>query len=135
MKSFLSSTIEVWNSLQQSTRETDSLSSFKRILDKDKPIPNKLFFMEKEDCRLHLFWKNIVENPLCRCGETESNKHYFFVCKFYRNIRTAFRQCICEISEYNIDIVLFGDNNLSLAENEKIFDAVHTFIENSGRFA
>ena len=88
--------------------------------------------MEKEDCRFymlvlgitgdlkqHLFWKNIVENPLCRCGEIESNKHYFFVCKFYRKIRTAFRQCICEISEYNIDIVLFGDNNLSLAQNEK----------------
>ena len=54
MKSFLPSTIEVWNSLQQSTRETDSLSSFKRILDKDKPIPNKLFFMEKEDCRFYM---------------------------------------------------------------------------------
>ena len=54
MKSFLPSTLEVWNSLPQSTRETDSLSSFKRILDKDKPIPNKLFFMEKEDCRFYM---------------------------------------------------------------------------------
>ena len=129
--------------------ETDSLSSFKRILDKDKPIPNKLFFHGERrlqvlnarlrnncsDLKQHLFWKNIVE-ILCRCGETESNKHYFFVCKFYRNIRTAFRRCICEISDYNIDIVLFGDNYLSLDENEKkIFNAGHAFIENSGRFA
>ena len=55
MKSFLPSTIETWNSLPQSTRETDSLLSFKRILDKDKPIPNKLFFIKKEDCRFYMF--------------------------------------------------------------------------------
>ena len=104
MKSFLRSTIKVWNSLSQFTRETDSLSSFKRILDKDKPIPNELFFYGERrlqilharlrnncsDSKQHLFWKNIEENPLCRCRKIESNKHYFFVCKFYRSIRTAF---------------------------------------------
>ena len=55
MKSFLPSTIKAWNSLPQSTMKTDSLSSFKRILDKDKPIPNKLFFMVKKDCRFYMF--------------------------------------------------------------------------------
>ena len=54
MKYFLPSTVEAWNCLPQSTRETDSVSSFKRILDKDYPIPYKLFFMEKEDCRFYM---------------------------------------------------------------------------------
>ena len=43
---------------------------------------------------------------------------WYFVCKFYRNIRTAFRRCICGISDYNIDSVLFDDNNLPLAEKK-----------------
>ena len=48
MNFFLPSTIEARNSLPLSTRETDSLSSFKRILDKDKPIPTNCFLWRKK---------------------------------------------------------------------------------------
>ena len=42
--SFLPSAVNAWNSLPQTTRESDSLSSFKRLLNIDKPTPCKLYF-------------------------------------------------------------------------------------------
>ena len=119
--------------MPQSTRETDSLSSFKRILDKDKPISKKLLFFYGErrlqvlharlrnDCsalKQHLVWKNIIEDPLCRCGEIESNKPYFFA-----NFIVILGQHSDNVFAKYLIIILtssfFGDNNLSLAENEK----------------
>ena len=44
MNSFLSSAVNAWNSMPLATRETDSLSSFKRLLNIDKPTPCKLYF-------------------------------------------------------------------------------------------
>ena len=87
------------------------------------------------DLKEHLFWKSIVAFPPCCCWEDESNTHYFFQCRFYRNIRTTLRQHISAKSAFNIDIVLFGDNELSLAENEQIFYAVHDYIGKSKRFS
>ena len=99
--SFLPSAVNAWNSLPQATRKSDSLSSFKRLLNIDKPTPCKLYFYGERkmqiihtrfrnncsDLKEHLFWKNIVASPLCRCGEVESNTHYFFEYRFYCNIR------------------------------------------------
>ena len=99
--SFLPSAVNAWNSLPQATRESDSLSSFKRLLNIDKPTPCKLYFYGERkmqiihtrlrnncsDLKQHLFWKNFVASTLCRCGEVESNTHYFFECRFYCNIR------------------------------------------------
>ena len=87
------------------------------------------------DLKQHLFWKNIVASPICRCGEVESNTHYFFECRFYCNIRVTLRQHISAKSAFNIDTVLFGDNELSLVENEQIFHAVHDYIDKSKRFS
>ena len=82
------------------------------------------------DLKQHLFWKNISVSPPCHYYEIESNKYYFLECIFYRKIRTTFRQCIHEIhfSAFNIGTVPFRENNLSLAENEEIFNALYNFI-------
>ena len=34
-----------WNALPQEIRNLDSITSFKTYLDRDKPIPNKLYFI------------------------------------------------------------------------------------------
>ena len=146
--SFLPSAVNAWNSLPQATRESDSPSSFKLLLNIHKPTPCKLYFYGERkmqiihtrlrnncsDLKQHLFWKNIVASPLCRCGEVESNTHYFFECRFYCNIRATLRQHIRAKSVFNIDTVLFGDNELSISENEQIFHAVHDYTDKSKRF-
>ena len=71
---------------------------------------------QRSDCTL---------SPLCRCGEVESNTHYFFECRFYPNIRTTLRQHISAKSAFKIDTVLFGDSGLSLVENEQVFHGAH----------
>ena len=42
---------------------------------------------------------------------------------------------INRVSVCNINIILFGNKNLKLAENIIIFQAVHEFMKNSKRFA
>ena len=79
----------------------------------------------------HLFNKNLVASNRCVCGQVESTTHYLFHCIMYQNVRT---RTINTLPRVNTNILLYGNNQLSLEENEHIFDTVHTFIADSGRF-
>ena len=52
--SFIPSVVDDWNALPDDIRNLDSLAAFKTYLDRDKPIPNKLYFY---------WWKRISDYP------------------------------------------------------------------------
>ena len=90
---FLPATTNEWNNLPQNVRNAESLSCFKRQININRPVPNKLFqfgarriqiihTILRNNCsplNQHVFFKNIIDSPLCCCcGKIESNKHFFF---------------------------------------------------------
>ena len=109
--SFLPCVIREWNALSQTTRELSSMDCFANQLNSDIIPPQKLYFRGnrlaqiyhtrlRTGCstlRLHLYSKNIIENPLCNCGEIEDPFHFFFECNQYNLIRRDMLTCISAI--------------------------------------
>ena len=120
-----------------------TLSCFKRQINIDRPVPNKLFQFGDRRIQIihtqlrnncsslnqHLFFKNIIDSPLCCCEKIESNKHFFLECGLYNRPRQVLRTAISEIAAFNLRTILFG-----VVENKNAFTAVHKFIKESGRF-
>ena len=82
--SFLPSTTRIWNSLPGDTRNSPSVESFKHKLNSNITKPPPYYFSGSRlgqiyharirlNCslRCHLFQKNIIDNPVCKCGEIE----------------------------------------------------------------
>ena len=146
--SFLPSVINDSNCLSDETKNAGTLFSFKYRLNIDKPRPNKLYFFGDRQTQIiharlrnkcsclneHLYLKNIVQSPLCRCGSVESTQHYFFECPFYRELRISLNDDISSITRVTLQVILYGDEDLDQPDNEKIFAAVHSYISQSRRF-
>jgi hypothetical protein len=81
-----------------------------------------------------LFSKNIIQSPLCSCGEEETASHYFLHCPLYSTIRVRLLNCVSHFCLPSTKVLLFGNPILSLEDNCTIFAAVHTFIDISKRF-
>ena len=85
-----------------------------------------------------LFINHLRETPFCLCTSTENieetSEHFFFRCHSF----TAQRQVLFnETRKYhplNIDILLFGQENLTVEENIDIFKSVLNLINSSKRF-
>ena len=125
------------------------MNCFANQLNSDIIPPQKLFFQGnrlaqiyhtrlRTGCstlRLHLYSKNIIENPLCNCGEIEDPFHFFFECNQYNLIRRDMLTCISAICNPNLNILLPENDGLSEEQNLNIFTAVHNFIIKSKRFS
>ena len=146
-ESFLPSIVRAWNSIPLSARQNGSLSSFKNYLSKKTKVEKYYYhgdrFEQSVHARLrtqcsslnqHLFMKNIIDSPLCRCGEIESTMHYFFKCPQYTNIRTDLINSLSNICTLTTDVLLFGNRSSTYDVNIKIFDCVHRYIRESKRF-
>ena len=146
--SFLPATTNERNILPQKVRNAEYLSSFKRQINIDRPVPNQLFQFGdrriqiihtrlRNNCSLlnqRFFFKNIINSPFCHCGKIESNKLFFLECGLYNHPIQILRTAISEIATFNLRTILFGVEDLSFVENKNIFTAVHKFIKESGRF-
>ena len=146
--SFLPDTLREWNNLPREFRDAESLSVFKALLNQNRIMSNKLFYygcrkMQTIHTRLrtkcsslnhHLFLKNIIDSPLCSCGQIETTEHYFVNCPLYSNIRHDLINTVTSVTQFSIDVLLYGDNTRSFNENVEIFDAVHQYIKHSKRF-
>ena len=78
---------------------------------------------------------HVVENALCACGALDEDVHHFFLeCPNYTDLRMQLFNAISAYTNVTLEIILHGNNNLNLALNKAIFDAVHLFIERSERF-
>ena len=83
---------------------------------------------------LDLFLKKVSETPLCSCGSIEDSQHYFFHCSHYQTQRTALMNGISTIHTPTLNLLLYGNSNLSVDINKAIFDKVHKFILDTKRF-
>ena len=147
-KSFIPSSIREWNELPFECHNSDSLTIFKHQLNKNLPnIPKYYSYglrnLQIQHTRLrtecsslnqHLFSKNIIDNPLCTCGEVESTRHFLLDCSHYDEIRVAMLNNISAICNPSLNVLLYGDCQLDNRLNETIFREVQIFIAESKRF-
>ena len=146
--SFLPTAIREWNVLPPELKNANSLETFKRLLNMDKlRTPAHFYTGDRKSQVLHtrlrtkcsalnadLFSKGIVESALCQCGMIEDTYHFFFKCPLYQHLRYELVNTVSALCELNLNILLFGDNSLSLETNTHIFKTVQTFIVRSKRF-
>lgn len=146
--SFLPSTIREWNKLPVDLRNAESITSFKRQLDNDhSKIPSYFYYGNRLSQILHtrlrtecsslnyyLNRRNLVPSPLCVCGVVENNHHFLLICPRYSAIRDDMINTVIRYSNVTLDVLLFGNETLSIEDNENIFKAVHTYIIKTKRF-
>ena len=83
----------------------------------------------------HLYDLHIKESPNCfACNVKEDCQHFFFNCELYRYFCYHSIELVNRLSTCNLQTFLYGDPGLGLEDNAKIFEAVHNFIHESGRF-
>ncbi|OWF47171.1 RNA-directed DNA polymerase from transposon BS [Mizuhopecten yessoensis] len=151
--SFLPSTLRCWNTLDNSIRSSASLNIFKNSLKpNDQFIPpsyfcngdrklNVIHTKLRHRCsslNYDLFRVNLVETPSCICGHIcENVYHFFFQCRSYSIERNILFQRVNDLSlevPCDLDLLLFGNEDLSLDTNSEVFLYVHNFIKSSKRF-
>jgi hypothetical protein len=100
---FLPATIRSWNLLPERIKSSTSINSFKSNLKSNHPQQSPYYYIGKRLCQIlhsrlrmhcsslnqHLYSKNIVDSPLCKCGAIETTEHYLLYCPLY-NVQTVF---------------------------------------------
>ena len=146
--SFLPSVIRAWNDLSEEVRNSATISTFKCKLNSNIKSPPKYYFHGTQigqiyHARLrtncsslnqHLFSKNIVNSPLCRCVAIEDTQHFLFVCNRYNDLRRELFDPVSVIRQPSLNLLLFGDQELTADQNKIIFIAVQEFITKSKGF-
>ena len=82
----------------------------------------------------HLFSKNIIDSPTCACGAVEDTYHYLFVCNRFSNLRQELFNTVSMICQPTLNVLLFGNDELSMQQNSNIFLAVQNFVLKTKRF-
>lgn len=147
-KSFLPSATTLWNCLPDNIKTSNSLSALKRYLSTgDHIVPPYHYLGERKEqivhCRLRLgmsdlnddlFNRHLVDNSQCVCGyERETADHYLLSCPRFNAVR---ENTILQLPQNYIQahFLLKGSQDLQMATNTLIFQAVHKFISQSRRF-
>ena len=133
--SFISSTIQLWNTLLQTIQTNPSVSLLKKYLStNDTVVPIYYYFGSRKEhvnhCRLRLdisdlnydlFRRHLLEDPTCSCGYTaETSEHFLLHCPLYNSIRNTTINKLDE-NERNINTLLFGNGQLHLETNKKTY--------------
>lgn len=151
-KSFVPSSISLWNGLDFSLKLCASCDVFKKKILKNsslKPshlplgLPRKAEVILAQlrlgfsDLNAHLFAKGCTDSPHCNCSATDETVHHFlFDCDNYSNNRQTFFTNIRDITSLplNTNLLLFGDESLSSDANSNIINQLIIFILSSNRF-
>ena len=151
-KSCIPSSITLWNSLDEELRNSSTLASFKyqlKNLQNNSKVPHYYIVGNRYLSVLHarirnncsnlssdLFMNHLSPSSMCRCSdESEDTEHFFFRCSNYNYERVTLFQSTRNYHPLNINILLFGDENLTDEDNINIFTAVQTFIKDTRRCA
>jgi hypothetical protein len=143
--------MKLWNNLDMSTRDLQSLSDFKsKIKPKIKKEIKKeiLYYGERWPNIMHarlrmgcsklksdLFYNlHVIDDPLCTCGQRETAEHFFLHCPKYMELREQLIYKIDCVEPVTIDTLLYGNKDLSRNDNLEIFRIVHLFIKKTKRF-
>ena len=82
---------------------------------------------------LDLFLINITDSTFYKCGSIEDAQHFVFHCSSIKD-RDALLNSIRIHQTPTLDIILHGDDSLSIEINQRIFAHVHKYIIESRRF-
>ena len=125
-----------------------TISQLKRHLsNSDTVVPIYFYHGNRKEqiihCRLRLQMSNLnsdlnkrhlLNNPACACGNpNETAEHFFFECPRFLTARLLTIDTLPQ-EQKHVNILLFGNKDLSLDENTNIFNIVHKYIDKSGRF-
>lgn len=150
-KSFIPSTVRLWNELDIDIRNTPTLQSFKTqitpqynrhacfsIDHRGKRQTAILFNRLRHHCSIlkyDLYRCNLVENSTCECGNLcENSYHFFFDCPIYVVQRNKMYQDLSMLNYIDLDILMYGSEDLSPDSNKHIFDVVYRYIQATERF-
>ncbi len=149
-RSFIPSTLQMWNQLPLSTRNSTSINMFKSSITTlvdcapnyytcGNRLLNIIHTRLRHRCsnlNADLFLVNLSETMECHCGYTyENNYHYFIQCPSYAMYRHVMFDCIqlCG-GQPDLNTILFGSNILQSNQNEAIFISVQEYIKKTKRF-
>lgn len=146
--SFLPSTVRDWNNLPAEAAQSDSLTTFKNYLNRDRlPVPKYFYTGTRQSQILHtrlrtncsslnndLFFKNITDSPLCRCGNIETTQHFFFQCRYYHEQRAELLDSVSHFANVSLNLLLSGDASLPFETNVTIFERTQKYIRDTKRF-
>ena len=147
--SLLIKATKLWNNLSHEIQNIMDYQSFKDTLEKDIKMTNDLFYLGKRKTNIilsrirlkcsnlnaHLFEMKIIGNPSCRCGYFyEDSIHFFFVCPIYNQQRNLLHNNINQTVPFTLRSLLYGCQDLTLAENKEMYNLVLQYVETSKRF-
>jgi len=139
------STTKLWNNLPINVKQANTIQHFKNNINNLNPItkPNAFFTIGSRQsnilhCRLRdgasslnydLFRAHFVNDPSCSCGHPcEDEAHFLLWCPNYTNSRLILLRSMNWYHTVTLDILLFGDNDLSLNQNIVIAQSVQKYI-------
>ncbi len=158
-RSFVPSSINLWNSQPHKIRCIGSAKSLKSQLKSkvQKNIPKYYYYGPRNLNILHTklrigcsdlnadkFLIGVSDTDLCEhCGggEVENANHFFLECGHNLVAKVEMHDKITDILSdkglihlLDIDLLLYGSDQLSLDENKQVFNHVQRFIKESNRF-
>ena len=92
--------------------------------------------MKCSKLNFHLKSLHVVDSPACPCGHNcEDSNHFLLYCPLYYQARNMMLNEIRQVTTLDIscDLLLYGAAELDVVKNCKVFDAVHKFIDTTGR--
>ena len=149
-KSFFPATIREWNSLPIEVRNYPTLCTLKTRLLKHFPPPVKHIwfntgniFINIHHTRIRLGCSKLKSNlpfnlfveddPFCTCDRViEDAYHYLFICPNYNDQKLVLLNYVSQITEPMLSYLL--PDNYELSVNDKLFNHVQTFIQETTRF-
>ena len=89
--------------------------------------------MKNSRVNSHLFSKNIIDSPLCICGAIEDTRHYLFVSTRYLDLRQELINAVSAMCEPTLNVLLYGNTEMSYEQNKEIFLSVQNYIVKAKR--
>ena len=138
--------VRKWNRLNKDLRDVVLHNGFKNKIVTDKCSPSSLFYLgQRKFCIIHaqlrmncsnlsahLYSLHVVNSPACICSRTtEDTAHYFLDRPLYYAQRMILRNIVTRYTQFDIEILLYGDSDTGHDRNAVIVQAVHDYIRDS----
>ena len=152
-ESFIPSTIRMWNDIPVHVRNSSSVSTFKYAIKTEQNVAPQYFSYGARKANIiltklrymcsqlnyDLFRIGIKSDPSCECGNScENSHHYLSDCKTFISQRRIMMSCLPNSVRNSVQVttnlLLNGSADLTLIENQRIFEAVQTYICQTERF-
>ena len=78
---------------------------------------------------------HVVNSPACICSHpVEDTSHYFLDCPLYYTQRMILRNVVTRYTQFDLNVLLYGDSGIDHDRNAVIIQAVPDYIRDSERF-